>query len=366
MRGEISLGGQVERYFSEGEIAAAGIHPLPVRENVGDQSEVKWILIDELVPGHSPRLEGEDPGHVQVLAETQAELPPILVHWPSMRVIDGMHRLVAARLKQERTIKVRFFEGDECEAFIAAVKANVTHGLPLTVADREAAAVQIIEIHPHASDRSIAAMAGLGPRRVAALRQRMGTEEARSLVRLGRDGRLRPLNSADGRRVASEIMAKRPDASLREVAKLAGISPATVQDVRRRMERGEDPVPAKLRTEHEEPRPHNGTGHEDSPSARKSHVDPLARDCDRGPTRDRASMLESLRKDPSLRLSVNGRKVLHWLYTHTAGPRGWEDIVHEIPTHSAYVVAQMARDCAFEWSVFAQQLERRLQTSEER
>ncbi|MBE1582275.1 streptomycin biosynthesis protein [Nonomuraea angiospora] len=303
---------------------------------------------------------------MQVLAETQAELPPILVHWPSMRVIDGMHRLVAARLKQERTIKVRFFEGDECEAFIAAVKANVTHGLPLTVADREAAAVQIIEIHPHASDRSIAAMAGLGPRRVAALRQRMGTEEARSLVRLGRDGRLRPLNSADGRRVASEIMAKRPDASLREVAKLAGISPATVQDVRRRMERGEDPVPAKLRTEHEEPRPHNGTGHEDSPSARKSHVDPLARDCDRGPTRDRASMLESLRKDPSLRLSVNGRKVLHWLYTHTAGPRGWEDIVHEIPTHSAYVVAQMARDCAFEWSVFAQQLERRLQTSEER
>ncbi|MEO3807442.1 streptomycin biosynthesis regulator [Sphaerisporangium sp. B11E5] len=311
------------------------------------------MSVDALRPGYSPRLDGEDSQHVHLLAETQADLPPILVHRPSMRVIDGMHRLLAAQLKQERTIKVRFFDGDEREAFIAAVKANVTHGLPLTLADREAAATQIIEIEPHASDRSIAAITGLGARTVGAIRKRMGAGGAQTVVRIGRDGRVRPLNSADGRRRAGEMIAQMPGASLREIAKMAGVSPATVQDVRRRIARGDDPVPAKLREPHER---HQATG--------KGRLNALDRNGDHRPIRDRTSLLQSLSKDPSLRLNSNGRKMLQWLFEHIGGPKDWQDLVHEIPAHSAYIVAEMARGCADEWTAFAEELEQRLHATQ--
>jgi hypothetical protein len=61
-----------------------------------------------------------------------------------MRVIDGMHRLRAAQLRGDHGVEVKFFDGDADEAFIAAVRANITHGLPLTLADRKAAAQRIL------------------------------------------------------------------------------------------------------------------------------------------------------------------------------------------------------------------------------
>ncbi|GAA3615551.1 hypothetical protein GCM10022419_121040 [Nonomuraea rosea] len=262
-----------------------------------------------------------------------------------------MHRLLAARLRQEWTINAKYFDGDEREAFVAAVKANVTHGLPLTLADRQAAAIRIIEMQPHASDRAIAAMTGLAAGTVSAIRRRIGTD-AQKRERIGRDGRVRPLSSADSRRVASEIIAKRPDASLREVAKLAGTSPATVLDVRRRIARGDDPVPTKLRPTRER-----------SHRSRKSLSN---RDADHLPTRDPISLLQNLSKDPSLRLNTGGRKVLEWLYAHMAGLYGWKGLVHEIPTHSAYLIVEMARGCAHEWAVFAEHLEQRLLGSDEK
>jgi hypothetical protein len=57
-------------------------------------------------------------------------LPPLLVDRRSMRVIDGMHRLMAALLKKRETIDVEFFDGSYADAFLLAVEANVAHGLP--------------------------------------------------------------------------------------------------------------------------------------------------------------------------------------------------------------------------------------------
>ena len=46
------------------------------------------------------------PVHIARLAEAETRLPPILVDRRTMRVIDGMRRLIAASLKGQETIDV--------------------------------------------------------------------------------------------------------------------------------------------------------------------------------------------------------------------------------------------------------------------
>ncbi|RSM76801.1 hypothetical protein DMH04_36305 [Kibdelosporangium aridum] len=72
--------------------------------------------VDSLLPADAPRLSGEGDAHVRLLAESEAILPPIVVHRSTMRVIDGMHRLYAAVLRGQKNVEVRFFEGDESDA----------------------------------------------------------------------------------------------------------------------------------------------------------------------------------------------------------------------------------------------------------
>lgn len=299
---------------------------------------VQRLPIACLRSADSPRLAGEDSLHAQTLAETDAPLPPILVHRETMRVIDGMHRLRAAVLRGETEIDARLFEGSADAAFVLAVQANVTHGLPLSLADREAAAQRIVRSHPHWSDRAIATAAGLAAKTVAAIR-RQDADTPDVHARLGRDGRLRPVNSAEGRRIASELISRKPDASLREIAKTAGISPATARDVRERMKRGDDPLP--LRQRGGEPRPlRPGAGR-------------------RTPMRDRSVNLQNLRRDPSLRFTESGRALLRWLDGHATGPEGCAELIGAIPAHCTYVVADIARSVAEEWLEFAEQLKQR-------
>src|SRR5687768_2708992 len=90
-----------------------------------DTSEVVRVTVNSLVASDSPRLNGESMTHAQALANSDASLPPIVVHRRTMRVIDGMHRLRAARLRGQHEIDVRFFDGSEEDAFVIAVAANV-------------------------------------------------------------------------------------------------------------------------------------------------------------------------------------------------------------------------------------------------
>lgn len=309
-----------------------------VLASVTAHGPVRRVAISALSPGESPRLEGERIDHVRVLANAQTELPPIIVHRPSMRVIDGMHRLRAAQMCGERTVECVFFDGGDDLAFVAAVVANGAHGLPLSLADREAAAARILAGHSAWSNRTVAAITSLAPSTVAAIRRREeGDGPPAETTRLGRDGRVRPLSTAEGRRVASEIIAKRPEASLREVARAAGISTGTVRDVRRRLARGEDPVPVRRV-------PGAGQTHADG----AQHARRLA-EVSLAAVPDRSSLLRKLRNDPSLRLTENGRRLLRWLDTRTVGPDGWESVFDAIPPHSAYVVAELAYLCAERW-----------------
>lgn len=135
--------------------------------------------------------------------------------------------------------------GVEADVFLRAVQENIAHGLPLTQADRRAAAERVIATHPHMSDRAIGHVAGLAAKTVAGIRKRSTDHPAQSNTRVGRDGRVRPLDSSEARRRAAELLASQPGSSLRDVARAVGISPATVLDVRKRLECGESPVPER-------------------------------------------------------------------------------------------------------------------------
>ena len=149
------------------------------------------VPVLSLRPSDSPRLNGEDKAHIARLAETETPLPPILVDRRTMRVIDGMHRLMAASLQGRETIDVIFFDGSEADVFLRAVQENIAHGLPLSQADRRAAAERIIASHPHMSDRAIGHSAGLAAKTVAAIRKSFKRRDT-AVKRAGRPGRQSP------------------------------------------------------------------------------------------------------------------------------------------------------------------------------
>jgi hypothetical protein len=327
---------------------------MEVQPAVADVREVKKLHVELVLASDSPRLNGESIDHIRLLAASETQLPPILVHRQTMRVIDGMHRLRAAQLRGQETIDATFFDGTEAEAFVGAVRANTEHGLPLTLADREAAAVRIIASHPHCSDRWIAITTGLAAGTVGALRRRQGPDAWQVTARIGRDGRVRPLSSDAGRRIASDVIARNPDASLREIAKIAGISPATARDVREKMRRGDDPVaPARAAAQGRRPR---GAGR---PAAAPGQTRTFG-----DSPRDPALLLQNLKKDPSLRFAESGRALLRSLESRAGGPGDSKDFIDAVPPHCAYLVAELARSCAEEWLEFASQLEQRLQDAE--
>lgn len=316
--------------------------------------EVHRVPVGSLLAGLSPRLRGEDAEHVRLLAQAPAPLPPILVQRGTMRVIDGMHRLSAARLLGRETVEVRFFDGTEAELLATAVKANTAHGMPLTLADRQAAASRLIALLPRQSDRWIADVTGLAPGTVAAVRHRRG-QAAQAGTRVGRDGRERPVDIAERRRIAKDAIIADPGASLRTIAELAGLSPGTVRDVRQRLARGEDPVARKSPGGERRPRPATppGTG---SPG-RRDHGGPP------GPPRDRLALLRDLRADPSLRFTERGRHLLEWLAVRTTGPAGLDALMDALPVHCSYLVAGLARKCADEWQEAARRLEQRAESA---
>lgn len=306
------------------------------------------VPVDSLQAADSPRLAGENPIHTRMLAEVESILPPIVVHRPSMRVIDGMHRLRAAMLRGDPTIEVRFFDGPEDAAFVIAVQSNIAHGLPLSLADREAAAVRILAMLPHWSDRAIARSTGLAPKTVASIRHRTADDAAPQQARVGRDGKVRPIDSAEGRRRAAEVIADRPSASLREIASAAGISPGTARDVRDRIRRGEDAVPVRQR---------NAMNQGDNTSAPRRPRNERTFAPDR--SSEPSALLSTLKRDPSLRLTDAGRHLLRWLDGRTVTSADWADLFRTVPPHCTPVLATLARANAENWLQLAEELEHR-------
>lgn len=268
------------------------------------------VRIDLLAVDDSPRLEGVDMDHVHALAEAQGQLPPILVHRGTMKVIDGRHRLMAAELQGCSTVEVCFFDGSEDEAFVKSVQANVAHGLPLTLADRTAAAARIVKAHAEWSDRRIAVLVGLSPKTVGAVRMRSTEEIPQSQVRVGRDGRVRRLP-------ARKPGNKRPAAPEGESKADTGTGKAGERgDGRERRSR--------------------------APAGRSAATS--------------METLQALRQDPAFRLTDTGRFLLRLLDLHLNQVREWNRLIAHVPPHRANSVANLARECSQTWREFAEQV----------
>ncbi|MFD9357588.1 transcriptional regulator [Streptomyces sp. NPDC060031] len=315
---------------------------------------VESVPLGALKVDGSPRSTVEDPEHTRRLAELGERLPPVLVHRASMTVIDGIHRLRAAELRGRTSIPVRFFAGSTADSRLLAVALNVAHGLPLSMAERTAAVEHILAAHPDWSDRAVASVAGVSPVRAADIRRGLFGEEAPDAKRVGRDGRARPVDPARGRRLAAELIKRNPQASLRSIAREAGISPATVSDVRDRIARGEDVAAprqatrrAQLAAVPEIPAP----PHAAAPAPVRRHAG--------APPPDAAEIFNLLRRDPSLRLNETGRSVLRLLDAGAVVARNREGIAASLPAHCKAAVAELAEVYAQSWQLFAAELQSR-------
>ncbi|UXY30456.1 ParB/RepB/Spo0J family partition protein [Streptomyces sp. HUAS TT20] len=334
-----------------------------------DLPAVTTVPIALLLPADSPRLSGENLEHAHTLAASEQELPPIIVHRQTMRVIDGMHRLRVAVLRGQPEIRVRFFEGSAADAFVLAVKSNVGHGLPLTLTERVSAAERIIASHAQWSDRVIASATGLSATTVGGLRRRRSETGTAPASRIGRDGRVRPLSTAEGRRTAGRLIAASPDAPLREIAKQANLSLGTVRDVRNRVLRGEDPVPAPRRAasrqrtrppaQNSVPRLPGAIGEKEQPrvAGPDAPSNPSAAKAPGGgPQADLTAVFKNLCGDPSLRYTETGRLLLRMLETQIAGVRRWDEIAESVPSHRAAMVSAAATECASAWQKLARKI----------
>ncbi|MFG2653439.1 transcriptional regulator [Streptomyces sp. NPDC048436] len=275
------------------------------------------VAVSDLEISYTPRSTGTDPDHIRALAGTESALPAILVHRDTMAVIDGVHRLYAARERGDALIEVQFFDGTETEARILAVSVNSTHGLALSPADRHRAAREVITARPHWSDRAIATITGVSARRVAEIRRGLPATDTPLGVRIGRDGRRRPVDPARGRNRAAELLHNNPQASLRWIAREAGVSPATVAAVRDNLSPGQTPAPGIA-------------------SAALSELD----------TESARALLRrtaALRRDPSLRQNERGRQVLRMIDAWAMFARESEEIAQVLPAHCRRPVVELVR-----------------------
>jgi len=283
---------------------------------------VHEVPIDQLRFGLSPRTQDCDPSHVAALSEVLHQVPPVVVHSRSLQVIDGVHRVLAAKSTGQRTIHALMFDGDDVAAEIEAVRSNVAHGKPMTLAEREAAAVRVIQLMPAWSDRRIADVSGLSAKTVARLRRRVDVDPEQSAVRVGSDGRARPVDAAALRRRVADAVEATPDASTRAIARRTGASQATVRDVRDRLRRGLGPCTTP--EERRGPAP-NGT----TP-----------------PGQDRQPC-------------VPAGEVAEWFKQRHIDPAEWRRFLAAVPLGHVYELADACRQQSQHWREFAAALEDR-------
>ncbi|MFI6777287.1 transcriptional regulator [Nocardia sp. NPDC050412] len=314
----------------------------------GLSEKVVAVGVERIRISGTIRVGGVSSRHLGVLAQLPGPLPPIVVHRATMEVIDGVHRLVVARRRKAVSIDVVFFDGAPQEAFVLAIELNSARGLPLSLADRKAAAGRMLADFPEWSNRRLAELAGLSDKTIAALRRGSGAEYSHPTRRIGRDGTAYPMDASARRRRAREFLEADPAASTREIASAAGISPTTAKDVRRRL-RVQLGAASQYRRDGE-------VAPEASPaglvtgSARRPH------------SPDRTLMAHRLRADPSLRFTEVGRKLLRLLAIADPAPEEWQSMADSVPPHCASAVAELARCYAESWASLADSVSRHLGT----
>ncbi len=242
-------------------------------------------------------------------------------------IVDGHYRYLAASQLGHSHIDCVYFEGGGDSAFLEALRCNRDHGLPLSRRDREAAARQVLGLHPEWSDRRIGETCGLAPGTIARLRptaECSSDQAGRLNVRLGRDGRRRPVDPQASRERIVHALRAEPERSLRDIARRTGTSPATVRAVKARHDQMADDFGASVA---------NGT--------------------------PAASPPVSWISDAALHSTAEADAFAEW-FRLTDITDEWRTHVHAIPISRVYEVADEARRRAAEWLAVASVVEERV------
>ena len=236
------------------------------------------------------------------------------------------------------TIAARFFEGTHEEAFLEAVRSNIAHGKPLTLAEREAAAKKVLGMHSDWSDRLVADICGLSDKTVGRLRKTT-PDIPQSSARVGRDGRHRPTDPEPLRNQIAAALRENPGANPEELAASLSTSPSTVRDVRKRLQEGHSPTRPERRVNPEV----------------KSRLRPL------GPDDNRPAIHKVVdwNTDQAILALPKGSELAEWLQKTRIRSSEWEAVVTQIPLGRIPQLIEDAETRALEWAKFAKSLEMR-------
>jgi len=169
------------------------IAPAPDTGTFQDMSQhnedADWVALEDLqLTLHlRPRVSAQ----VRHLVEVLDDCPPILVERQGCVLIDGHMRLAAARVLGRTRLPVMWTTGSPAGLLEQAVIANTRHGVPLTTAQRKAAAVRLLALAPGWSNGRIAQACGVSEPMVRRL-PRPGPSPTDVDVRLGADGKAYP------------------------------------------------------------------------------------------------------------------------------------------------------------------------------
>ena len=139
-------------------------------EMVSSRTAVTQTPLNGLRPHPQLRLGELDQDHLSVISLSEQDWPPIVVRRADNTIIDGHYRYVAARRLGHRRIACVYFDGGDEAAFLEALRRNRSHGLPLSLQERQRAARRLLESHPDWSHRRIAELCCLAPGTVARIR----------------------------------------------------------------------------------------------------------------------------------------------------------------------------------------------------
>jgi ParB-like chromosome segregation protein Spo0J len=324
-----------DKWFrSDGLEAELRPEALPALPSPSRKQRPEWVSVDDLKTSFSVRSVATDRDHVNLLAEVVDQWPPILIQRYTGVVIDGRHRVEAARLLGKASMLAERVDCSDDYLVLYAVERNNAHGLPLTLADRKRAAQCVLKKGSDVSDRWVAQMCGLAHSTVARLRTMIAPVEALPLSleeghltrRVGRDGRRRPQKPQLVRERVRDALIASPDASLRAIAAQVGVSPETVRNVRK-----------QLHTQ------------DDAPELpRRAAITPLPR----------VERSYSAADDTAFQGAASSAEFASWFDRRDIGSE-WAGFVYSIPIGRVYDVADSCKRRAKAWHDFAEALEAR-------
>lgn len=219
---------------------------------------------------------------------------------------------------------------------IEAVAPSFGQSRTASLTERRAAAARMLRASPARSDREVGRAVGLSAGTVSAVRRTLGERRA-AQVRVGGDGRARPVSAEQGRRAAARLLAEHPDLPVRAIAREAGISLGTAHDVRRRVMAGLSPLP--------EGRVSQPAGQGHLPSRPADPASPP-----RTSRQDPAAALDALRRDPVLRYSETGRTLLRRLDAEFVAAGRLTELCENLPAHCVAQVEAVIRHIGTVWA----------------